>query len=66
MDWLNFIKVMLIDERGAIAKYQVAAAEADDPQLKALFEQLKDEEKVHIDILEQHEQRLKEKFGNKS
>ncbi len=66
MDWLNFIKVMIVDEKGAIAKYQLAAAQADDdPQLKALFEQLKEEEKVHIAILEQHEERLKAQTGEK-
>jgi rubrerythrin len=65
MDWLNFIKVMIVDERGAIAKYQIAAAKADDPKIKALFEQLRDEEKVHIDILEQHEERLKSLLDEK-
>ncbi len=65
MDWLNFIRVMIVDERGAIAKYQLAAAQADDPKIKALFEQLRDEERMHIAILEQHEERLKEHFGEK-
>ncbi len=65
MDWLNFIKVMIVDERGAVAKYQLAAAQANDPKLKALFEQFRDEEKVHIAILEQQEERLKTQFGEK-
>ncbi len=65
MDWLNFIRVMIIDERGAIAKYQLAAAQANDPKVKALFEQLRDEEKVHIAILEQHEDELKKHLGEK-
>lgn len=56
---------MIVDERGAIAKYQLAATEADDPKIKALFEQLRDEERTHIAILEQHEERLKLLFGEK-
>ncbi|MDO8671401.1 MAG: ferritin family protein [Dehalococcoidia bacterium] len=63
MDWLNFIKVMIIDERGAIAKYQLAANKADDPKIKAMFEQMRDEERTHIDILEQQEERIKERLG---
>ena len=65
MDWLNLIRIMIIDERGAIAKYQIAAAQADDVKIKELFEQLRDEEKTHIAILEQHEERLKAYYGEK-
>lgn len=60
VDWLHFIRVMIVDERGAVGKYQIAAAQADDPKVKAMFEQLRDEEKIHIAILEQHEERIKE------
>ena len=58
MDWLSFVQVMIVDEKGAFAKYKIAADKATDPKIKAMFEQFADEEKVHIDILEQREQEL--------
>ncbi len=58
MDWLGFLKVMLLDENAARAKYQLAAELAQDPQVRAVFERLRDEEAVHADILEGEYARL--------
>jgi rubrerythrin len=52
MDWLLVLKAMIGDEQAAQAKYGHAAAQADTPELKAIFAQLHDEEVVHQRILE--------------
>jgi len=52
MDWLGFLKVMLIEEIGARDKYQVAVDLADDPAIRAVFEKLRDEEVFHANFLE--------------
>ncbi len=52
MDWLNFLKVMIIEERAARDKYQLAVDLADDPAIRAIFEKLRDEEAFHADFLE--------------
>ncbi len=52
MDWLNFLKVMAIEERAARDKYQLAADLASDPAIRAVFERLRDEEDFHADFLE--------------
>ncbi|MBC7223612.1 MAG: ferritin, partial [Anaerolineae bacterium] len=44
MDWLNFLKVMALDEEAAYKKYDLAAQLTDDPRLKQLLERLRDEE----------------------
>jgi len=44
MDRLNFLGVMMIEERAARDKYQVAVDLADDPTMRAVFERLRDEE----------------------
>lgn len=67
MDAIEFMKLAIIDEKGAVAKYRQAAKAAKaakDPQLKALFERFVDEEQVHIDILEGEIEKLK-KAGKK-
>ncbi len=61
MDWLDFIKVMIVDEKGAKAKYGVAATKAADSELKAMFQELQDEEEIHIQILEGKLEALKKK-----
>jgi rubrerythrin len=61
MDWLDFIKVMIVDEKGAKAKYGVAATKAADPALKAMFRELQDEEEVHVQIHEGKLEALKKK-----
>lgn len=52
MDWLTTLKGMIGDEKAAQAKYGHAAEQADAPELKAIFKQLRDEEVVHQRILE--------------
>lgn len=52
MDWLNFLKVMMIEERAARAKYQLAVDLADNADLKAFFAKLRDEEAFHAQFLE--------------
>ena len=41
MDWLNFLKVMIIDEQSAEKKYQLALDLAKDPKVRAVFEKLR-------------------------
>jgi rubrerythrin len=65
MDWLNFLKVMAIEERAARDKYQLAADLADDPNIKAVFERLRDEEDFHADFLEGEYARLEKALTSK-
>lgn len=58
MDWLNFLKMMELDEKTAWEKYNLAAELADDPQLKALLIKLRDEEEVHADYLSDEYKKL--------
>lgn len=58
MDWLNFLKVMMIEEMAARDKYQLAMELANDPQIKAIFEKLRDEEAFHANFLEGEYNRL--------
>lgn len=51
MDWLNFLKVMALDEEAAYKKYDLAAQLTDDPRLKQLLERLRDEEQFHTQYL---------------
>ena len=64
MDAIEFMKLAIVDEKGAVAKYRQAVKAAKDPVTKALFERFVDEERVHIDILEGEIERLK-KAGKK-
>ena len=59
MNWRQFIRVMKIDERGARAKYKVAAKAARSQAIKDIFDKLAYEEEVHIDVLERFEMDLK-------
>lgn len=61
MDWVEFLKVMVIDEKGAIAKYKHAASKADDPGLKKMFTEMMEEEKIHVKIIEDKIEQLKKK-----
>ncbi len=58
MDWLNFLKVMIIEEQAARDKYQLAMDLAEDPNIKAIFEKLRDEEAFHANFLEGEYARL--------
>lgn len=59
MNWLDFIKVMLVDEHAAMAKYKMAAELAPNPKIKEIFEQLRYEEGVHVSVLEKEAEALK-------
>ena len=58
MDWQTFLRVMLEDEKAAIAKYRVAAEKADSDALKAVLTKLLHEEEFHVDFLQQEIRRL--------
>lgn len=63
MDWLGFLKVMIIEEKGAQQKYQLAMDLADDPEVRSLFERLRDEESFHVQFLEGEYERLEGRVG---
>ena len=58
MDWQTFLRVMVEDEKAAIAKYRVAVEKAESGPLKAVLEKLLHEEEFHIDFLQQEIRRL--------
>ena len=58
MEWLDFLKAMIIVEKAAREKYQLAMDLAEDPEIKAVFEKLRDEEAFHVDFLEGEYARL--------
>jgi rubrerythrin len=62
VDWLNFLKVMAIEEHAARAKYQLAMDLAEDEDLKAFFERLRDEEAFHAQFLEGEYEKLEKKL----
>ncbi|MEA2008334.1 MAG: hypothetical protein U9O54_04375 [Chloroflexota bacterium] len=59
MDWIAFLRVMIEDEKAAIEKYQIAVDKADSKELTTILERLRDEEEIHIDLLEGEIARLK-------
>ena len=63
MNWLSFLQVMILEEKAAQEKYQVAVDAADDPKIRALFERLRDEEAFHARILESEYVRLEKLPG---
>lgn len=65
MDWLNFLKVMAIEEKAARDKYQLAADLADDPAIKAVFERLRDEEAFHAEFLQGEYEKLEKALSRK-
>lgn len=52
MNWADFLKIMIMEEQAAQAKYELAAAQTEDLTLKNIFERLQYEESVHADLLE--------------
>jgi len=52
MNWADFLRIMVMEEKAAQAKYALAASQTDDPFLKDVFEKLQYEESVHADLLE--------------
>ena len=64
MDWLSFLKIMAMEEHAARAKYQLAMDLAEDEDLKAFFEKLRDEEAFHAQFLEGEYEKLEKKLLN--
>lgn len=62
MDWVHFLKVMEVDEKGAWEKYNLAANAAEDPDLKAVLLKLRDEEEIHADFLAEQCKKLEKKL----
>jgi rubrerythrin len=58
MNWREFFRIMVLDERAALAKYEVALEQAQEPELRAVLERLRDEEAFHIDYLQENWARL--------
>jgi len=62
--WEIFLKAMEIEEKGAMAKYTLAAELAENQELKELFERLAEEEAFHAQYLQgQYERLIKDKEG---
>lgn len=60
--WEIFLRAMEIEERGAMAKYKMAAEMAETKELKELFEKLAEEEAFHAQYLQgEYERILKDK-----
>jgi rubrerythrin len=62
MDWLSFLKIMAMEEHAAQAKYQLAMDMAEDKDLKAFFQRLRDEEAFHAQFLEGEYEKLAKKM----
>lgn len=65
MDWLNFLKVMVLDEQAARAKYHLAMNLAEDAKLKEFFAKLRDEEAFHVQFLEGEYAKLEKDLAEK-
>jgi len=61
MEWIDFLRVMIVDEKGAMAKYKQAASKAADPGLKKMFTDMMEEEKIHVQLIEDKIEQLKKK-----
>lgn len=62
--WELFLKAMEIEEKGAMAKYQMAAQMAETKELRELFEKLSEEEAFHAQYLRgEYERLMKNKEG---
>jgi rubrerythrin len=62
MDWLSFLKIMAMEEHAARAKYQLAMDLAEEAELRAFFERLRDEEAFHAEFLEGEYEKLQKKL----
>lgn len=63
MDWKAFLQIMVIEEKAAWDKYQVAMELADDPGVRELMKKLRDEEEYHVRFLEGEYERLVKESG---
>jgi rubrerythrin len=57
-NWELFLKAMEIEERGALAKYKMAAQMAETKELRELFEKLAEEEAFHAQYLQGEYERI--------
>jgi rubrerythrin len=64
VDLVKFLKIMEMEERAAFAKYQWALEQTDNPDLKAIFARLRDEESVHADYLLYEREKLEKLLDN--
>lgn len=56
--WELFLKAMEIEEKGAMAKYKLAAELAETDELRELFEKLAEEEAFHAQYLQGEYERI--------
>lgn len=56
--WEIFLKAMEIEEKGAMAKYKLAAEMAESKELIELFEKLAEEEAFHAQYLQGEYERI--------
>ena len=56
--WELFLKAMEIEEKGAMAKYKMAAEMAETKELQELFERLAEEEAFHAQYLQGEYERI--------
>jgi len=62
--WEIFLRAMEIEEKGAMAKYTLAAQMTESKELRALFEKLAEEEAFHAQYLQgEYERLMKAKEG---
>ena len=59
--WETFFKMMIMEEHGAMKKYEMAEGLADSPELKKIFARLASEETFHAQILEGELMKLEKK-----
>jgi rubrerythrin len=56
--WEIFLKAMEIEEKGAMAKYKLAAEFAETKEFQELFEKLAEEEAFHAQYLQGEYERI--------
>jgi rubrerythrin len=61
--WEIFLKAMEIEEKGAMAKYKLAAEMAESKELIELFEKLAEEEAFHAQYLQGEYERIMKAKG---
>ncbi len=66
MDWLSFLKIMVMEEHAARAKYQFALDMAEGDEMKTLFTRLRDEEAFHAQFLEGEYAKMEKKLASRS
>ena len=65
MEWKQFFEIMVIDEEAAKAKYERALQDANDAEIRAILERLRDEEAFHVTYLEENWDRLASRLEKK-